>query len=104
MKKHASLSRLLSLVTALALLTSLSVVSAYAAEDTAPQTAGFVNTSGDGGEDFIALCDQWISQMEIELNQEALDTYTPDRLNLEALLGNSSSSEETAGSLSLSSA
>ena len=57
MKKHASLSRLLSLVTALALLTSLSVVSAYAAEDTAPQTAGFVNTSGDGGEDFIALCE-----------------------------------------------
>ena len=55
-------------------------------------------------EDFIALCDQWISQMEIELNQEALDTYTPDRLNLEALLGDGSSSEETAGSLSLSSA
>ena len=52
-------------------------------------------------EDFIALCDQWISQMEIELNQEALDTYTPDRLNLEALLGDGSS-EETAGSLSLS--
>ena len=57
MKKHASLSRLLSLVTALALLTSLSVVSASAAEDTTPQTAGFVNTSGDGGEDFIALCE-----------------------------------------------
>ena len=55
-------------------------------------------------EDFIALCDQWISQMEIELNQEALDTYTPDRLNLEALLGDGSSSEETAGSLSLSAA
>ena len=56
MKKHTSLGRLLSLVTALALLVSLCVIPASAAEGTAAEpAASFTNTSGDGGADAISL-------------------------------------------------
>ena len=57
MKNHASPGRALSLLTALALLLSLCVLPASAEEAGGAPEASFVNTSGDGGEDFIALCE-----------------------------------------------
>ena len=55
MKKQLSLGRLLSLVTALALLLSLCVFPASAAESTAAPAASFENTAGDNGENMISL-------------------------------------------------
>ena len=55
MKKQLSLGRLLSLVTALALLLSLCVFPASAAESTAAPAASFENTTGDNGENMISL-------------------------------------------------
>ena len=55
MKKHMTPVRLLSLVTALALLVSLCVVPAAAAEEPDAPVPSFVNTSGDGGADAISL-------------------------------------------------
>ena len=57
MKKQTSLGRLLSLLTAAALLTGLCVFPASAAESSDTPAASFVNTSGDGGENYISLCD-----------------------------------------------
>ena len=57
MKKHTSLGRALSAVTACALLLSVNVLPASAAEDTAAPMAVFENTTGDGGENYISLCD-----------------------------------------------
>ena len=59
MKKHKFLGNALSLVTTGALLLSMCVLPAYAAEDTTAATpvAAFENTTGDGGENYISLCD-----------------------------------------------
>lgn len=58
MKKHKFLGNALSLVTAGALLLSLNVLPAAAAEGAAPAPAvPFENTTGDGGENYISLCD-----------------------------------------------
>ena len=58
MKKHKFLGNALSLVTAGALLLSLSVLPAAAAEGADPAPAvPFENTTGDGGENYISLCD-----------------------------------------------
>ena len=58
MKKHKFLGNALSLVTTGALLLSLCVLPAYAAEGTDPAPAApFENTTGDGGENYISLCD-----------------------------------------------
>ena len=72
MKKQTSLGRLLSLMTALALLLSLCVVSAAAAEDSTTPAAPFENTSGDGGENYISLCDARTFQamVPVDLTEE----------------------------------
>ena len=59
MKKHKFLGNALSLVTTGALLLSMCVLPAYAAEDTTAATpvAAFENITGDGGENYISLCD-----------------------------------------------
>ena len=59
MKKHKFFGNALSLVTTGALLLSMCVLPAYAAEDTTAATpvAAFENTTGDGGENYISLCD-----------------------------------------------
>ena len=59
MKKHKFLGNALSLVTTGALLLSMCALPAYAAEDTTAATpvAAFENTIGDGGENYISLCD-----------------------------------------------
>ena len=56
MKKQTSLGRLLSLLTMLALLLSLCVFPVSAEEPSVP-AAQFLNTTGDGGENYISLCD-----------------------------------------------
>ena len=72
MKKQTSLGRLLSLMTALALLLSLCVVPAAAAEDSTTPAAPFENTSGDGGENYISLCDARTFQamVPVDLTEE----------------------------------
>ena len=55
MKKHALLGRTLSMVTAGALILSLNVLPATAAEAPVEPPALFENTSGDGGENCISL-------------------------------------------------
>ena len=72
MNKQTSLGRLLSLMTALALLLSLCVVSAAAAEDSTTPAAPFENTSGDGGENYISLCDARTFQamVPVDLTEE----------------------------------
>ena len=72
MKKQTSLGRLLSLMTALALLLSLCVVPAAAAEDSTTPTVPFENTSGDGGENCISLCDARTFQamLPVDLTEE----------------------------------
>ena len=59
MKKSKTLGSALSLLTAVALLLSLCVIPAAAAdaEETDAPAAVFENTSGDGGENYISLCD-----------------------------------------------
>ncbi len=54
MKNQTSLRRLLSMLMAVAILLSLCAVPAAAAEDNAP-AASVVNTSNDGGENYISL-------------------------------------------------
>ena len=53
--KTTQLRRWLSLATVLALLMSLWVLPAAAAEESAPSAPGFYNTSGDGGENAVSL-------------------------------------------------
>ena len=50
-------------------------------------------------QEYLALCDEWVAALSIEENAEALKRYTPEKLNMEALLGDSSSN---SGGLSLS--
>ena len=66
MKKHTSPARLLSLLTALALLVSLCVVPASAAEEAPAPAASFTNTSGDGGADAVSLINTLLG-MRIDL-------------------------------------
>ena len=72
MKKHTSLGRLLSLLTATALLLSLCAFPAVAAEEAGAPAASFVNTSGDGGENYISLCDARTFQamIPVDMTQE----------------------------------
>ena len=72
MKKQWSLGRPLSLLTALALLLSLCVIPAAAAEDTSAPVAPFENTSGDGGENYISLCDArtFLAMVPVDLTEE----------------------------------
>ena len=72
MNKQTSLGRLLSLMTVLALLLSLCVVPVAAAEDTSAPAAPFENTSGDGGENYISLCDERTFQamVPVDLTEE----------------------------------
>ena len=73
MKKQSSLVRLLSLLTATALLLGLCVFPAAAAEETATPSASFVNISGDGGENFISLCDARTFQamLPVDMTEQA---------------------------------
>ena len=72
MKKHTSLGRALSAVTACALLLSVNVLPASAAEDTAAPMAVFENTTGDGGENYISLCDSRTFQavLPVDMTEE----------------------------------
>ncbi|MBM6939106.1 S-layer homology domain-containing protein [Pseudoflavonifractor phocaeensis] len=67
MKKQTSLGRLLSLLMALALLLSLCVVPASAAEPST-STAQFLNTTQDGGENMISLTNERTFKASIPVN------------------------------------
>ncbi len=69
MNKHTHLTgRLLSFLMALALLLSLCVVPAAAAEDAPTPTGSVVNTSGDGGENYINLSTARSFQASVPVN------------------------------------
>ncbi len=72
MKQHISLRKPLSLVTACALALSLCTVPAAAAEDTSAPAPAFENTSGDGGENYISLCESRTFQamLPVDMTQE----------------------------------
>ena len=71
MKKHTSLGRLLSLLMALALLLSLWIIPASAAETTG-SAAQFLSTTGDGGENMISLTNErtFKATIPVDLTEE----------------------------------
>ena len=71
MRKHKPVGKALSLVTACALLLSLCIFPAAAAEDTAP-AAQFANTTGDGGENMVSLTNErtFKASIPVELTEE----------------------------------
>ena len=76
MKKHKPLGGALSFVTACALLLSTCVIPAAAVDDTSAPVVAFENTTGDGGEPYISLCNARTFQamLPVDMTQEEADT------------------------------